>query len=749
MGNSQDLLEKLLVTFRAEAEDHIGSLSSILITLEREADGDERKRLVETLYRRMHTLKGAAHMVNLFDVVEACQSLESLLAALKRGDLTLGIDLLDRLHAAIDSLGRLIFREEGMESGEESLLLKGLILEMETLAKDAESEPAPIPHVPEPREAVESSAPSSGRPVAGETIKVPVQVLDALLLQAEELISAKLMAMELAEGLGGVASELSARRGERAHALDLIRTAGRKADGNGETGKLAGLVQNQVDFEGSLENRLEGLVKNAEKNLRALQGMVDNLLADMKKVHLLPFSALMAPLPKNIRDIARELGKEAELICSGAEIEIDRRILSELKEPLLHIIRNTIDHGIEQPGERQAAGKPTAGRVGISIGHCDGNRAELVIADDGRGIDVARVKGAAIRLDLLTPEQAESISDSEALQFIFDSGISTSPMVTSLSGRGLGLAIVRETLERLGGHVTVASRQGRGTEFRLVFPLSFATIRGLLVEVGVRTCLLPATNVESTARVPVAGIKTVENRETIAIDGRVVSLVRLADLLGLPRGSGDGPVEYLPVVILAAAEKRIAFTVDQVLEVREVLVKPLGPQLSRVRNVAGATVLGNGRVVPILNINDLMRSAVNISAAAAVPLSSVAKRDARPVRVLVAEDSITSRTLLKNILEASGFQVRTAIDGIDALTLLKTEEFDIVVSDVEMPRMDGFGLTAAIRQDKEFAGLPVVLVTGLESREDRERGIDVGANAYIVKSSFDQSRLVEVIRKLT
>jgi two-component system chemotaxis sensor kinase CheA len=749
MGNSEDLLEKLLVTFRAEAEDHIGSLSSILINLEKEADGDERKRLVETLYRRMHTLKGAAHMVNLFDVVEACQSLESLLAGLKRGEFSLGVELLDMLHATFDSLGRLIFTEKDLTGGEERSRLKGLIREIEILAKNAEPASALLPHATEPRQSEECPPPASGRTLSVETIKVPVKMLDTLLLQAEELISAKLMAMELVDWLGGIAAELSARRGDRVDALDLIRTAGRKADGNGETGKLAGLVQDQVDFEGSLENRLEGLVKNAEKNLRALQGMVDNLLADMKKVHLLPFSSLIEPLPKNIRDLARELGKEAELVCSGEEMEIDRRILSELKEPLLHIVRNTIDHGIEQPGERQAAGKTTAGRVGISIGHCDGNRAELVIADDGRGIDVARVKGAAIRLDLLTPDQAELISDSEALQFIFDSGISTSPMVTSLSGRGLGLAIVRETLERLGGHVTVASRQGRGTEFRLVFPLSFATIRGLLVEVGGRTCLLPATNVESTARVPVTGIKTVENRETITIDGRVVSLVRLADLLGLPRGNGDGPVEHLPVVILAAAEKRIAFAVDQVLEVREVLVKPLGPQLSRVRNVAGATVLGNGRVVPILNINDLIRSAVNISAAAAVPLSSVAKRDALPVRVLVAEDSITSRTLLKNILEASGFQVRTAIDGIDALTLLKSEEFDIVVSDVEMPRMDGFSLTAAIKQDKDFTALPVVLVTGLESREDRERGIDVGANAYIVKSSFDQSRLVEVIRKLT
>jgi two-component system chemotaxis sensor kinase CheA len=240
----------------------------------------------------------------------------------------------------------------------------------------------------------------------------------------------------------------------------------------------------------------------------------------------------------------------------------------------------------------------------------------------------------------------------------------------------------------------------------------------------------------------------VENRETITIFGQVLALVRLGDVLEISR-SGERPTDHQHVVVLSASERRIAFAVDRIMEVQEVLAKPLGPQLSRVRNVAGATVLGNGRVVPILNINDLLRSAVNVSATAMAVTPRTARPDARQVSVLVAEDSITSRTLLKNILEASGFLVRTAIDGTDALNLLKTETFDIVVSDVEMPRMDGFELTAAIRRDKRFAELPVILVTGLESREDRERGIDVGASAYIVKSSFDQSRLVEVIQKLT
>jgi len=747
MSNNEELLKKLLVTFQSEAEDHLRSLSSLLIALEKEPGAGERKRHVEALYRKMHTLKGAAHAVNLLDVGEICQSLESLLAALKRGEIALGVDLFDKLHAAFDSLGRIIFPPQGSDASEERSRLKRLVHEIESLPKEV-SRPTTPPSPDLQDTVVPLSAPAEKTP-ASETVKVSAQLLDTLLLQAEELISAKLMTSELVEELGLITAELFDRRSDRARTVDLARALRRQTAESGGAGKLAAMVETQGEFESYLENRLGTLEKSAERCLWALRGMVDTLLDDMKKVHLLPFFSLFEPFPKIIRDIARDLGKEAELTCAGGEIEIDRRILGELKEPLLHIVRNVIDHGIESPGERQSAGKPAAGKITIDIRHQDGNRAELVIADDGRGIDLARVKAAAIKLKLLAAEQAAYISDNEALQFIFESGISTSPLITSLSGRGLGLAIVREALEKLGGHVLVTSQPGLGTEFRLSLPLSFATIRGLLVETCGRSCLIPAANVESTARVAVEEIGTVENRETINISGQAVSLARLGEILELPGGTGDNPPGHQPVVILSAGEKRIAIAVDQVLGVQEVLAKPLGRQLSRVRNVAGATVLGNGSVVPILNVNDLLRSAVNRTASAvAVPHPAVRTR-AGQLSVLVAEDSITSRTLLKNILEASGFRVRTAIDGSDALSILKTEEFDIVVSDVEMPRMDGFQLTAAIRRDKRLAELPVILVTGLESREDRERGIDVGANAYIVKSSFDQSRLVEVIQKLT
>jgi len=767
MVDSEELLKELMETFRPEAKEHIGALSSLLIALENERRPAEMRELVESIFRRMHTLKGAAHAVNLPEVARRCQELESLLADLKRGDIPLDLDTFDRLHTDIDALSARIFpppvagapegKPEGAVCPPSSDGSRLPVWGRQTAAepkghpqgsadKDA---PKPQAGAPDASRAAERREATVERTPAVETVRVPTRLLESLLLQAEELVSARLTTSVLVEELAAIAGGLTGRRNARGRALELAGAALRKPGSDGTAAKLALLVQELCESERVTETGMRSLEKGAERSLRGLRAMIDPLLEDMKKLHMLPFATLTDPFSKVIRDLAREVGKEAELTCSGGEFEIDRRILAELKEPLLHIIRNVMDHGIERAPERAERGKPARGRISIDLKLQDANRAELVISDDGRGIDPALVKVTALRRELITPEASEHIGDSEALQLVFESGFSTSPIITNLSGRGVGLAIVRESLEKLGGHVAVSSRPGRGTEFRLMLPLSFALIRGLQVEAGGRACILPAANVELTARLARSEIRSVENRETVLLDGEVVSLVSLARVLEL----GDGaPAEldgFQPVVLLQAADKRIAFAVDQVVGVQEVLVKPLGSQLSRVRNVAGATVLGNGCVVPILNINDLMRSALLGSARGVLGAQPAPRTRPKRLSVLVAEDSITSRTLLKNILESSGFQVATAIDGADALSQLKTGSFDILVSDVEMPRMDGFELTAAVRGESRFAGLPVILVTGLESRADRERGIDVGANAYIVKSSFDQSSLIEVIQKLT
>jgi two-component system chemotaxis sensor kinase CheA len=376
-----------------------------------------------------------------------------------------------------------------------------------------------------------------------------------------------------------------------------------------------------------------------------------------------------------------------------------------------------------------------------------------LIADDGAGIEIASVKAAALKMGLLAPGKEGMHVNKDALPFIFESGVSTSPIISAISGRGLGLAIVKEKVQKLDGVLSVETEPGLGTSFRIILPLTLSRFYGLAVRVRKHLFIVPTRNVERVMRIRKEEVKTVEDRETIVFNGKALSLVRLEDALDLSLNtivaSPDPSEAFLQVAVLTSANQRIAFLVDEILDQQEVLVKSLGKQLSRVRNIAGATILGSNKIVPILNVADLMKSAVRASATTAARTVLPAKTgETKKKRLLVAEDSITSRDLLKNILQAAGYQVETAIDGIDAFTKLRTGNFDLIVSDVEMPRMNGFGLTAKIRADKKFADLPVVLVTAADSRADREHGIDVGANAYIAKGSFDQSNLLEVIGRL-
>jgi two-component system chemotaxis sensor kinase CheA len=374
---------------------------------------------------------------------------------------------------------------------------------------------------------------------------------------------------------------------------------------------------------------------------------------------------------------------------------------------------------------------------------------ELCVSDDGAGIDIAGLPEMAVKRGMVTCDEVERMGKDELLGIIFISGFSSRPMIDDISGRGLGLAIVREKVAKLGGTVTVTTDPRHGTIFRLLLPLTLATYRGIIVRVGEHPFIFPAPHVERVARVARSTIKSVENRATIELGGTVFSFVRLADLLELPRQEWKGKEpEFVQLLVLGNAGKRLAFGVDEVLGEEEILVKSLGPQLARIRNIAGATVLGTGKVVPILHPDDLLKSATR--GATAMIGAILEKEDAETARksVLIVEDSITARTLLKNILETAGYKTLSAVDGLDALALLRLEEIDLVVSDVDMPRMNGFDLTSRIRASREFTDLPVVLVTSLDSREDRERGIEAGANAYIVKSSFDQSNLLDVIKRL-
>jgi two-component system chemotaxis sensor kinase CheA len=502
------------------------------------------------------------------------------------------------------------------------------------------------------------------------------------------------------------------------------------------------------DYLRALQGKVTALRRTAEQDRLLVGKLVDDLLENSKKLLMLPLATLGALLSKLVRDLCRDQGKEAELTIRGEEVTIDKRILEQMKDPLVHLLRNCIDHGVETPEQRRRASKPSRAAITLAISPVNSTQVEISISDDGAGIDVEKVKAAACRRGLVSPKELDHLSESAALALVFETDISTSPMITRVSGRGLGLAIVREKVEKLGGHVALESRHGSGTSIRMTLPLTLATFRGVLVEAARRLFILPTAQVERVTRFKPQEIQTVEGRRTLALNGRTVALVYLAEVLQLPvtPHATDSP-EATPILILGAGEQRVAFAVDSVLDEREVLVKRLTKPLSRVRNIAGATVLGSGEVAPILNVPDLLKSARTAVASLRAPAAPIPSAKAVK-RILVVEDSITSRMLLKGILESAGYDVKTAVDGIDALTTLRAEHFDLVVSDVEMPRMNGFDLTARIRADRALTEVPVVLVTALESREDRERGIDVGANAYLIKSSLDQSDLLEALRRL-
>ncbi|GLI40033.1 response regulator [Geobacter hydrogenophilus] len=752
----KDFLKKLQATFAVESRERLDAVSTALVELEQSSSPERKMELVEALFRETHSLKGAARSVNAASIEAVSHAMESLFSAMKRREVEPVPELFDLLHTAVDTIGGLLTSLGTGPSTAEKERLKEVVFRLHHAQRGSLP-----PRPPAPAPPTEQEEPShAGKTTAPQTVRISTEKLDTLLHQTEGMLTAKLAAAQRVEELRGELQALALWEKEWKKLLPSLRRLRRelKTGANGETTSegsdastrrlLEFLDWNHVVVKMG-RYRLNRLTRGAEHDLMHLGDMVESLLGDVREALMLPFSSLLSLLPKLVRDLSRDRGKEVELVVEGEAIEIDRRVLEEMKDPFVHLVRNCIDHGIERSAERERQGKPPRGRIAITIALSDNNRVEIVIADDGAGINVIRLQEAAVKLGLVSLEGAEQEEGQDPLSLVFASGLSTSPVIDDISGRGLGLAIVREKVERLGGTIAVESEAGSGTTFRITLPLTLSTFRGVLVRAGGHLFVLPTTDVERVARKGKTAIATVENRETIELDGRTLSFVRLSDVLELPRAErAEGDGKHLSFFVLPTEHGGIAFGVDEVVGEQEVTVKGLGAQLRRVRNIAGATVLGSGKVAPILNSSDLVKSAVRVAGAGTAPGYAPPPEEAAPRSILVVEDSITARTLLKNILEAAGYQVRTAVDGVDALTLLGTEDFDLVVSDVDMPRMNGFELTGRIRESRQLADLPVVLVTSLDSREDRERGVDAGANAYIVKSSFDQSNLLDAIRRL-
>lgn len=771
----EEFLQQLRATFKLEAAEHLQTIGAGLLNLEKPLASDAQGRAVETVFRAAHSLKGAARTVDFIEIESMCQLMEDVFASWKRRESAPSSAVLDTLHRVLDAISAALAAPAGSLGAGASGASHDL-KSLRSLLRQAGTSPPPLmgghafsveavagnsraPEAADESETVALLAPVATEEVAArETVRIAVAKLESMLLESEEMLVAKLNAGQRVADLQELTGHFGTwRKAWLAIEPDASRlrqsSSGAPADGPSRSAQglkqLLDFFDWSLDYIEKVESRTEALSRTAEQDHHAVGKRVDDLLEDAKQLLLLPFAAVSTGLPKLVRDLCRDQGKQADLSIQGEDVEIDKRILEEMKDPLVHLLRNCIDHGIEVPAERVRRGKPARAAITLSVSQISGNKVELLLSDDGAGIDVLKVKASAISQGLISAEEADGLSESEALALVFRSEVSTSPMITQLSGRGLGLAIVREKTEKLNGEVLVESRPGMGAAFRLVVPATRATFRGILIEVAEQQFVVPTLQVERVFRARVDDIKTVGGRETISFGGRALALVRLADVLALPPTERQDPAPGgRPVVVLGHGEQCVAFAVDAVLDEQEVLVKPLRKPLLRVRNIAAATVLGSGLIAPILNVADLLKSARKVSGTPTLADPESVAVTEKIGRILIVEDSITSRMLLKTILESAGYNVKTAVDGMDAFTLLRAEAFDLVVSDVEMPRLNGFDLTLKIRADRRLAELPVVLVTALEMREDRERGIDVGADAYIVKGSFDQNNLLETVRRL-
>ncbi len=740
----REFLKRLLDTFKSEASEQLSQVSADLIRLEKNLPSEEVQRLIEKSFREVHSLKGAARAVNQEIPETLCHALEDVFAALKKKTLTLTTSLLNLLHEATDFLkGNL--REL---SDEEQPNLKANARTLTARLRDA-AQGNTLAASDAGDEVILKTDQEPFSPVYDETeaatIRVDPEKLNTFMLQLEELLLVKLLSGNLCAGIRELETIITERH-KQARGLkyplphSLSETKERADDSEPPH------VQ-YVRLTGELSGKISGLSKTADQNLHQIGRLIDDLLGEGRTLAMQPFSSILEIFPKLVRDLTRQQNKEAELIIKGGEIEVDRRIGEEIKDILIHILRNCVDHGLETPQERLAKMKKARGRISLTLTPREGKRLEIVVSDDGAGIGTDRVKAAAVKKGIISSADADGLSDSDAMQLIFASGISTSPIITEISGRGLGLAIIREKIEKLGGSISLESAPNQGTSFLLLMPLTMTALRCLLVTVQDRQFLMPIRNVLEVRRIERSRIRTVENREFINFNGENVGIVRLADLLALKGKSGDGNGrrKYLQTVIAQSGGKRLALEVDEIGEEQEIILKALGSKLLRVKHISGAATLGNMKVLPVLNVPELIATAMKTTRPAGTPVT-LPPEEAKG-SVLVADDSITSRSLIKNILEASGYKVKTAVDGAEAFLLLKEGQFDLLVSDVDMPNLNGFELTAKIRSDKTLGEIPVILVTALSSREDRERGIDVGANAYIVKGDFDQSNLLEMIER--
>ncbi|MCV3453810.1 response regulator [Campylobacter sp. FU_520] len=763
MEDIQEILEDFLV----EAFELVEQIDHDLVELEANPEDLE---LLNRIFRVAHTVKGSSSFLNFDVLTKLTHHMEDVLNKARHNELKITPEVMDVVLESIDMMKTLLnsIRDNGNDTAI-GLDIAPICARLTAISEGESLESVAPAKAEEPKEEVKEE-------VKAEEPEVDVNKLSDDEVEAE---IERLLKVRKAEDQARRAEKKKTQEANPAPSKPATQaqnaTAEKKvpAAGGGSSGaNMDQTIRVEVKRLDHLMNLIGELVlgKNrllkiyddveerydGEKFLEELNQVVSQLsivttdiqLAVMK-TRMQPIAKVFNKFPRVVRDLGRELGKQMELEISGEETELDKSIVEEIGDPIMHMIRNSCDHGIEDPATRVANGKPEKGTVNLKA-YNEGNHIVVEIADDGKGLDADALKSKAIEKNLITEREADQMSDKEAFALIFKPGFSTAKKITNVSGRGVGMDVVKTNIEKLNGVIEIDSELGKGTVMKLKIPLTLAIIQSLLVGTQEEFYAIPLASVLETVRVPIDDIYTIEGKNVLRLRDEVLSLVRLSDVFGVKQVLENTDQTY--VVVIGVAESKLGIIVDTLVGQEEIVIKSMGEYLQNIQGIAGATIRGDGRVTLIIDVAAMMDIAkeikVDIKAQIEAQAKKVVKEKPSDYTVLIVDDSKMDRNIMQKSLEPLGVSIIEATNGVEALNTIKSGEHDIdaVLIDIEMPRMDGYTLAGEIRKYSKYKNLPLVAVTSRTSKSDRLRGVEVGMTEYITKP-YSPEYLENVVRK--
>jgi len=751
--------------FRMEAENHCTRLSEDLIALENAPASAE---LLESMMRASHSMKGAARIVELHAAVKLAHAMEDVFVAAQMEKIVIARDHIDILLKGVDlltAIAKIPETETGKWLSDHNSDINGLVAELEGLAKQKKiAKKAPLPEessrkvpVPEPQPAKKAAVKETPKPKPQpedeqqparraedkdglRAVRVSAQSMDRMMgLAGESLIESRWLPTFNKELL-----RLKYRQDDLYKSIDKIRENLQATHANELTLTLFGDLQHKLEI---CRSMLIQDMEVLEDHARHAVGISHRLYKEVITSKMRPFSEGIRGFPRMVRDVARELGKEVNFEVIGADTMVDRDILDKIEAPLNHMIRNALDHGLELPDERLASGKDAKGTIQLIARHSAG-MLSITVKDDGRGVDLEKLRQTIVEKKLCTAEMALDLSEHELLEFLFLPNFSTKKSVSKVSGRGVGMDVVHSVINEVRGKIRSATKLNEGSSFEMQLPLTLSVLRALLTEINSEPYAFPLVSIDHVLQLTPEQIQEVEGRQYFTFNEKRIGIVSAQQIFKTETPS-NASEEFIYVIVFSDRLNLYGLTVDKLIGVRDLVVQRLDPRLGKVKDINSASILEDGTPILIIDVEDVFRSLDQlISGNRLMRIGREDDLEKRIKRILVADDSITVREVERKMLVARGYEVDVAVDGMDAWNTVRANDYDLIISDIDMPRMNGFELVSLIKNDPNLRRLPVIIVSYKDREEDRNKGLEVGADYYLTKGSFQDQALVNAVLDL-